>query len=75
MPRWCISRRGDGHLELLIYRVGTLGVFRAGAMHASTNLDDVLRWIVEQDAAAIGDIITLPDGGALQLLRPAPGKS
>lgn len=75
MARWNITRRADGHLELAYWRQGTLGVFKAGAIHRLTKTEDVLRWVIEQDATACLDIVTLPDGGALVLLPVAPGEN
>lgn len=75
MARWSIRRRADGHLELEYLRPGVLGVFRAGTVHGWTSAREILRWIIEQDATTTGDIITLPNGCCVQLLRAAPGMS
>lgn len=75
MARWCITRKADGHLELAYRRGGTFGVFKAGSIHRLTRTEDVLRWVIEQDATACGDIVTLPNGDALVLLPLAPGQN
>jgi hypothetical protein len=61
MARWLISRSAGGHLELDYQRPGTLGVFKAGRIHAHTNILHVLKWIVDQDATTTGDLVILPD--------------
>lgn len=75
MARWSITRRTDGHLELAYWRRGTLGIFKAGSIHRLTRTEDVLRWVIEQEATACLDIVTFPEGGAVVLLPGAPGEN
>lgn len=71
MGKWKIWRRTDGQLEVDYTRPSRLGVFKAGTMHAWTDPMLIVAWIVDQDATAAGDVITLPDHSVLVMLgRP-----
>jgi hypothetical protein len=72
MARWRIYRQPDGHLGLDYLNPGAWGVFRCGVLHQWTSTDLILKWIVEQDATTTGDLVILPDGGALQILPQSP---
>jgi len=73
MATWRIRSTAQG-LALEHRRPGVMGVFHCGLLRRDTELGLVVAFVVEAEASP-GDLILLPDGQALMVLRPAPGKS
>lgn len=75
MARWRLQRTREGNLTLDYFRPGALGVFRAGTLQAFTEVALVVAWILDQEVTAAGDIVVLPDGNVLAVLRSPDGRS
>lgn len=75
MAKWHLRRTHEGSLALDYFRPGALGVFRAGTLQAFTEVALVVAWICEQEVTAAGDIVVLPDGNVLAVLRSPAGRS
>jgi hypothetical protein len=70
MAKWRIRETREGHLALDYLRPGTPGIFRCGLLQRWTDLRLLLAWVLEQEAAAAGDLVLLPDGATLQIFAP-----
>jgi hypothetical protein len=67
VAKWVVYENRNKFLTLLYRNLTTGTTFVCGELRADTPTQLILRWVLEQAAAAPGDFIKFQDGSVLQL--------